>query len=313
VGTWVLIIGLAALFMGMVAAIVVAGSIGRERSEISSSLAAIEAIGGPVPDDMRAAYDKPFDVRVRQPAQAWAARASRAVAGANWSKNTTQRLEKAGNPPGWDSERILASKTLAALLLASIVGGLLWVGGRGSLQALLWGIAFGVFGFFLPDLLLLNKAQHRSEQIEKALPDSIDLLTISVESGLAFDAALAQVARNSDGPLAEEFTRVLKEIQIGSSRSQALKALSERTDVEDLRIFLNSMVQAEKLGIPIADVLRVQASEMRIKRSQRTEEKAMQLPVKIIFPLLLCIMPAMFIVILGPAVINIQQVLFEAL
>lgn len=310
--TWTLFLGLAALFVGLAAAIVIAGSIGRERSEISSSLAAIEAIGGPIPEDMRSAYDQPFDVRVRRPAQAWAARVARTLAGANWSRNTDKRLEKAGNPSEWDPERILAAKTLAALVLASSVGGLLWVGGRG-LQALLWGAAFGVFGFFLPDLLLINKAQHRSEQIQKALPDSIDLLTISVESGLAFDAALAQVSRNSDGPLSEEFTRVLQEIQIGSSRSEALKALSERTDVEDLRIFLNSMVQAEKLGIPIADVLRVQAAEMRIKRSQRTEEQAMKLPVKIIFPLLLCIMPAMFIVILGPAVINIYQVLFPAL
>ena len=215
-------------------------------------------------------------------------------------------------PQGWDSERILAAKTLAALGLASLVGGLLFASGRG-LQALLWGIAFGAFGFFLPDLLLINKAQHRSDQIERALPDSIDLLTISVESGLAFDAALAQVARNSDGPLAEEFTRVLKEIQIGSSRSEALRGLSERTDVNDLRVFLNSMVQAEKLGIPIADVLRVQAAEMRLKRSQRIEEQAMKLPVKIIFPLILCIMPAMFIVILGPAVISIQDTLFGAL
>jgi tight adherence protein C len=174
---------------------------------------------------------------------------------------------------------------------------------------LLWAALFGVLGFFLPDLLLINKASHRSEQIQNALPDSLDLLTISVESGLAFDAALAQVARNTDGPLSEEFTRVLQEIQIGSGRSDALRALSERTDVDDLRIFLNSMVQAEKLGIPIADVLRVQAADMRLKRSQRIEEQAMKLPVKMIFPLILCIMPAMFVVILGPAVIAIYQTL----
>ena len=308
--TWMLLLGLGALFVGLVAAIVLAGSIGRERSEVSSSLAAIEAIGGPIPDDMRTAYDKPFDVRVTRPIQHWAARVARTLSGATWSANTANRLDKAGNPAGWDPERILATKTLAGLGLASLVGGLLFVGGRG-LSALLWGLAFGLLGFFLPDLLLINKATHRSEQIQKALPDSIDLLTISVESGLAFDAALAQVSRNSDGPLAEEFTRVLKEIQIGSSRSEAMRALSDRTDVDDLRTFLNSMVQAEKLGIPIADVLRVQAAEIRLKRSQRIEEQAMKLPVKIIFPLILCIMPAMFIVILGPAVINIYDALIR--
>ena len=109
---------------------------------------------------------------------------------------------------------------------------------------------------------------------------------------MAFDAALAQVARNTDGPLAEEFTRVLKEVQIGSGRSDALRALSERTDVEDLQVFLNSMVQAEKLGIPIADVLRVQAAEIRLKRSQRIEEQAMKLPVKMVFPVMFGIMPS---------------------
>ena len=134
---------------------------------------------------------------------------------------------------------------------------------------------------------------------------------MSVESGLAFDAALANVARNTEGPLSDEFRRVLREIQIGSSRSDALKALADRTTVDDLRIFLNSMVQAEKLGIPIADVLRVQASEMRLKKSQRTEEQAMKLPVKLVFPLLTCIMPLLFIVIIGPAAISIATQLFQ--
>ncbi len=158
---------------------------------------------------------------------------------------------------------------------------------------------------------MINKGQHRADAMQRALPDALDLLTITVESGLAFDAGLVQVARNTDGPLPQEFTRVLKEIQIGSSRTAAFRAMAERTDVEDLRIFLNSMVQAEKLGIPVADVLRVQSSEMRIKRSQRIEEQAMKLPVKLVFPLLLGIMPALFVVILGPALISIYQTLLS--
>jgi tight adherence protein C len=308
--TWTLIAGLGALFLGVAGAIVLAGSIGRERSQISASLQAIEAISGPIPDGMKQVYDKPFGERVTQPVLAWFARVARTISGANWVSNANKRIEKAGNPPGWDAERILALKAIAAVAFAGILGGLLFLGGRPG-PALLWGAVFGVFGFFLPDLLLLNKAQHRADAIRRALPDSIDLLTISVESGLAFDAAMAQVAQNTDGPLSEEINRVLREIQIGSSRSDALRALSDRTDVEDLRIFLNSMVQAEKLGIPIADVLRVQASEIRLKRSQRIEEQAMKLPVKLVFPLLLGIMPALFIVILGPAVISIYQTLLS--
>ena len=306
--TLVLIVGLLALFAGTVVAIVIAGSIGKERSEISSSLAAIEAISGPIPDDMRQVYDKPFNERVTKPVSAWFANIARTLSGVNWSGKTSRRLEMAGNPPGWDAERILAWKAIAGIGFASVVGGMLFVSGR-TLPALLWGAVFGIFGFFLPDLLIINKAQHRSDAIRKALPDSIDLLTISVESGLAFDAALAQVSRNTDGPLAEEFTRVLKEVQIGSGRSDALRALSDRTDVEDLQVFLNSMVQAEKLGIPIADVLRVQAGEIRLKRSQRIEEQAMKLPVKMVLPVMFCIMPSIFIVILGPAVLSIIDAL----
>lgn len=304
--TWVLVVGLAILFIGVAGAIVMAGTITRERSEVSASLAAIEAISGPMPAEMRQAYDKPFNERVAQPLKARFARIARTISGVAWTKNMNRRLEMAGSPPNWDAERILAWKAIGAIGFAAVVGGLLLVAGR-ALPAILWGAVFGVFGFFLPDLLVINKAQHRSDAIRKALPDSIDLLLISVESGLAFDAAVAQMARNTDGPLAEEFTRVLKEMQIGRSRSEALRALSERTDVEDLRIFLNSMIQAEKLGIPIADVLRVQAAEMRLKRTQRVEEQAMKLPVKMVFPVLFGIMPSIFIVILGPAALSIYD------
>ena len=255
---------------------------------------------------MRQVYDQPFNARVTKPFAGGLAGMARRLSGANWSKNTTKRLDRAGNPAGWDSDRVLAAKMLAALVLGIGVGVVLFISGR-HLPALLWGLVFGIFGFFLPDLLLINTAQHRSDRIRKALPNSIDLLTISVESGLAFDAALAHVAQNTDGPLAEEFTRVLREIQIGSSRADALRALADRTDVEDLRIFLNSMIQAEKLGIPIADVLRVQASEMRLKRSQRIEEQAMKLPVKLVFPIMLGIMPSLFIIILGPAALSIYD------
>ena len=304
--TWSLILGLSLIFLGVATVILMAGVIGKERSQVSASMAAIEAISGPVPDGMRTQYDQPFNARVTKPTQAWLAQVARTLTGVNWAKNTAHRLDMAGNPPSWDAERILAAKAVTAVAFGGIAAAIIVLSGR-TWSALLWGIVFALAGFFLPDLLLVNAAQKRSEQIRKALPNSIDLLTISVESGLAFDAALAQVATNTEGPLADEFRRVLREIQIGSSRSQALKALADRTSVDDLRVFLNSMVQAEKLGIPIADVLRVQASEIRLKKSQRTEEQAMKLPVKLVFPLILCIMPALFVVILGPAVINIYN------
>ena len=302
--TWVLIAGLAAVFLGVAAAIALAGAIGKERSEINSSMAAIEAIGGPLPDDMRNTYDKPFGTRVGGPAQLWVMDKARTLAGVNWAKNTTRRLEMAGNPPNWSVDRVLTAKVLCAIALGAVTAGVMFLFGK-PVWALIGGIGLFVLGFFLPDSRLQDMAKKRSKAIQKELPDSLDLLTVSVESGLAFDAALAQVAQNTDGPLSDEFRRVLKEVQIGSSRSQALRALADRTDVEDLRIFITSMIQAEKLGMPIAEVLRVQAGEMRIKRSQRIEEAANKLPIKLIFPILFCIMPAVFIVLIGPAVLQI--------
>lgn len=303
--TWVLIAGLTAVFLGVATAVALAGVLGKEKSEIASSMAAIEAIGGgPLPDDMRNLYDKPFGTRVATPAQTWIMHKAKTLAGANWAKNTTRRLEMAGNPPNWNSDRVLAAKVLTAVALAALaVGGFLLYGK--PIWALIWGVALGVLGFFLPDIRLHDIAKERSKTIQQSLPDSLDLMTISVESGLAFDAALAQVAQNTDGPLSDEFRRVLKEVQIGRSRSEALRSLADRTDVEDLRIFIASMVQAEKLGMPIADVLRVQAAEMRVKRSQRIEEAANKLPIKMIFPILFCIMPSVFIVLIGPAILQI--------
>jgi tight adherence protein C len=143
--------------------------------------------------------------------------------------------------------------------------------------------------------------------MQRELPDAIDLMTISVESGLGFDAAVQQVATNTDGPLADEFARVLREMQIGQGRSDALRALSERTTVPEVRTFVSAMVQADAFGIPIAQVLRVQSSEIRVKRRQRAEQKAQQVPVKITIPLIFTILPCLFIAVMGPAVISIMD------
>lgn len=298
-----ILLGLSALFVGVAAAIVLAGQIIRERSEISASLNAISSIS-PASSVPTQVPEKPFKDRVTDPVRQWAAGIARSVSGGDWSRNTAGTLDRAGNPAGWDAERILSSKTLVALVLASVVSGTLLVSGR-FMPALVWGAVFGALGFFIPDMLLRHAARTRSEEMLRTLPDSIDLLTISVESGLSFDAAIAQVARNTRGPLAEEFTRVLGEIQIGGGPRAALGGLAERTDVDDLRVSLNALIQAETFGIPVADVLRAQSAEIRLKRSQRIEEQAMKLPVKMVFPVMFCIMPALFIVVLGPAILNI--------
>jgi tight adherence protein C len=219
-----------------------------------------------------------------------------------------RRLDIAGNPERWNTDRLFAVKAM----------GLIGLGGLGLLievhnpsMAILTVVIGGVAGFFLPDLLLLNTGIKRQQKIQQDLPDAMDMLTICVESGLGFDAAMARVARNSKGPVAAEFSRALQEIQIGKSRSQALRSLADRTTVAELRSFTSAVVQAGELGIPVADVLREQAAEMRLRRRQRAEEKAQQVPVKILFPLIGCLFPALFIIVIGPGAISIMHSLFH--
>jgi tight adherence protein C len=164
-------------------------------------------------------------------------------------------------------------------------------------------------GYFLPELLLHSRGQERSQQISLELADTLDQMTIAVEAGLGFDSAMARAGKNGTGPLAEELVRTLQDIQVGRSRREAYGALAERTAVPDLRRFVRAVIQADTYGIAVADVLRTQAGEMRLKRRQRAEEKAMQIPVKVIFPLMICILPVLFIVLLGPAVMDIVAVL----
>jgi tight adherence protein C len=213
-----------------------------------------------------------------------------------------RRLDIAGNPERWNTDRLFAAKAMGLIGLAGL--GLL-IGLHDPMVAVLTIGLGGLAGFFLPDLLLINTGIKRQQKIQRDLPDCMDMLTICVESGLGFDAAMARVARNSAGPVAAEFSRALQEIQIGKSRAQALRSLAERTTVAELRAFTSAVVQAGELGIPVADVLREQAKEMRLRRRQRAEEKAQQVPVKILFPLIGCLFPALFIIVIGPGAISI--------
>jgi tight adherence protein C len=164
-----------------------------------------------------------------------------------------------------------------------------------------------VLGFFGPDAWLERKVDERRQAMLRALPDVLDLLVISVEAGLGFDSALARVVATVPGPLSEEFFRMLQETRVGVSRRDAMRHLMDRTDLDELRSFLLAMIQAEAFGVTIARVLRVQADEMRTKRRQLAQEKAFAAPVKLVFPLVFCIFPSLFIVLLGPAAISIFE------
>ena len=272
---------------------------------VARSLELIEAMTT-APTELKADLDKSFSERVLIPLQNRFAGLGRRLSGADSSERIRRKLDLAGNPPGWTVDRVMSGKVVGAM--AGFAGGLLFSLMLGSPTTKILVIAgITIAGFFAPSMYLYQRTYDRSSRIQRELPDAIDLLTISVESGLGFDAALQQVAYNTEGPLADEFSRVLREMQIGSSRSESLRALAERSNLSELRSFVSSMVQADAFGIPIANVLRVQSSEMRVKRRQRAEEKAQQVPVKMTIPLIFCILPSLFIVIMGPAVLQVMD------
>jgi tight adherence protein C len=270
---------------------------------VTRSLAVLDAMTK-APKELTSELDKPFSERVLGPLQDRAVGLGRRFSGADTADRIRRKLDLAGNPAGWTVDRVLSGKVIGAVvgLFGGLVFSLMFASTGFKLFVI---VAFTVAGFFAPNLYLYQQAYERSEKIQRELPDAIDLLTISVESGLGFDAAIQQVSRNTEGPLAEEFSRVLREMQIGQGRADSLRAMGERTNVADLRTFVGAMVQADSFGIPIAQVLRVQSSEIRVKRRQRAEEKAQQVPVKITIPLIFCILPTLFIAVGGPAVLNI--------
>ena len=216
-----------------------------------------------------------------------------------------RQIVLAGRPPGWTIDRLLIAKPLLLLLFGAI--GVLWIAADPIPFRIGLGVLVALLAFFVPELLVLGRAQERQEKIQLALPDTLDQMTISVEAGLGFESAMAKAATNGTGPLAEELVRTLQDMSIGRSRSDAYEALSSRVSSADLRRFTRAVIQADRYGIAIADILRVQASEMRLKRRQRAEEKAMAVPVKVIFPLVFCILPVLFIVLLTPAILNAME------
>ena len=218
-----------------------------------------------------------------------------------------QELVYAGSPAGWDGQRLMAAKWLAAVGLAVVAVVLLPLSGFGVAGTVLAVLAGGFVGYYLPEWIVRSRAGKRQKAIQLALPDALDLMSITVEAGLSFDAALDRVSREMGGPLGDELHRVVQEMRLGKGRGEALRDLSGRTTVEELKAFVMAMVQAEIFGISIARVLHVQAGELRIKRRQRAEEQAQKLPVKIVFPLILCIFPALGVVLLGPAAISIYE------
>jgi tight adherence protein C len=213
-------------------------------------------------------------------------------------------LALAGRPVSLPLAKVLTAKPALALVAGLLA--LLLVSSDPTKQSILLGIFVVVLAYFIPDLLLYSRGQERQKAMQLELANTLDQMLISVEAGLGFESAMQRAGENGKGPLAEELVRTLQDMQVGRSRREAYLALAERSSIPELRSFVKAIVQADAYGIALSGVLRTQAKVMRVKRRQRAEEKAMKLPVTVLFPLLFFIFPVLFIVILGPAVLNVM-------
>jgi tight adherence protein C len=257
---------------------------------------------------------QPFVERTLRPLIGRLARSGGRLSSASSTETAERRLALAGNPgdlrlTDWMGVKMLVGIGLGATLfvLLGVVAG----GGIAKVNDLPRPILFGVIGFFmgylLPEFWLGRKIKARQKVILKMIPDTLDLLTISVRAGLGFDAALAKVVEKLPGPLTDEFRRALAEVRVGKARREALRDMIPRTNVQPLSNFIGAIIQAETLGVSISKVLQVQSEQLRIERRQRAEELAAKAPIKMLLPLVGCIFPALFVVILGPAIIQIVK------
>ena len=300
-------VGVLLAFGAMMLAFVALQDFVLERRQVFKALRSVRAIELTPTDIRKRELAVPFLQRVFIPGLRRFGSFGRRLAPAGVTDRLAKELVYAGSPVGWDAERVLAMKLLGMGVFAGLGFLLARLGGLKAIQVFVI-IGLGVYvGWYLPEWILRSKSGTRQKAMQRALPDALDLLSITVEAGLGFDAAVARVARQAGGPLGEELHRVLQEMQIGKSRSDALRDMADRTSIPELKSFVLAMVQADIFGISVAKVLQVQAKEMRLKRRQRAEEQAQKVPVKIVFPLILCIFPSLFIVLLGPAVITIYE------
>ena len=303
-----LMLSMVGTFMGVLLAFVVVDMRQKERNR---PVALLQSQIGPVEGsfDQRSLHGSALS-RVVMPGVKRIGRGIGRVTPFDLAERINRKLVLAGNPEGWDAERVVALKIIGGI--GGLVGGLLVMALLPVSGVLKFAgiVVFCLLGYAIPSTQVNSMAAKRQRLIQKQLADVMDLLTISVEAGLGFDAALAQVVKNVPGPLAEELARLLQEIQIGVSRADAFRQLGERTSVPELAGFVLSMIQADLFGVSIANVLRAQSKELRLKRRQRAEEIAQKIPVKLLFPMIFMVLPALFIIVLGPGVIQIYKQFF---
>ena len=296
-----LLIAVAALGFAAFFVFELASQPARERREV---LARASRYGRSRPQEAR--EDLNFSRRALKPLMAKSAQAMMKLNRRTSLESLQWTLQGAGMRDV-TSEAFLAAKGLCGgggLLLGLLFGAM---GGGASL--LLFPVGLGALGYIAPGYIVNGRARRRREAAASQLPDALDLLAVSVEAGLSFDAAINKLTQHMQGPLVEELELMLGEMRIGSSRPEALKKLAQRLDTREISAFTRSLIQADQLGISLGRILRVQATDSRLKRQAAAEEKAAKAPIKMLFPTVLFIFPAMFVVILGPAMLQLSKIL----
>ncbi len=292
IGTLTVGVGLGALVLGLERSLVAV----RPSGDAIDAILADDAID-PV-------AQRPFIERLLGPAYTASGRVAGALTPSFWRERIAHNAALAGLV-SWGVEGVLALKAFAAG--ATFAGIWFFSSVFGFNAPLVWGVMGALIAFFVPDLWIARRVDFRQEEIRRTLPEALDLLAIAVQAGMGLEQAIELVARRLPGALGEELARMLQEVQLGASRREALQNLRERTEVSELSTFALALAQADALGTPLGDVLRVQASAMRALRRQRARETAAKVPVKLLFPLLLCVFPALFVTVVGPAAIMIMK------
>jgi tight adherence protein C len=254
---------------------------------------------------------RPASQRLLGPAVRRLSGVARGITPSGRIRRLEQKIEAAGRPWNLDVNALLVLKLISLAAGLAILVVLAFLQALPLLWFVLLAVVVVVFTYYLPDLILSSATSSRKQEIARALPDFLDLLTVTVEAGLGLDSAMAKIAERLHGPLKEEILITLHQIRMGKSRPVALREFADRCNVEDLTNFVSALIQSQQLGISLGQVLRIQAEQIRTIQRQRIEEAAQKAPVKLLMPLILCIFPAMFVVIIGPAVIKIYDVLIR--
>ncbi|HPH97973.1 MAG TPA: type II secretion system F family protein [Anaerolineaceae bacterium] len=306
---WIILIILVVVVLGGAAALVYVGirNPGKDDGDMLQRRLEEFSMKGEVVDLEKIEMSQPFAQRILLPAARKLGDIAARFTPQNALNSTAKKLELAGTPAQLDPTTFLALQFIVAAVFGGVVFLVLTIAKWDIAMILLLALVFTLLGFFFPQLWLSGRIQARQKEVRKAMPDALDLLTICVEAGLGFDAAMAKVSEKWDNELSMAFARVIQEVQLGKVRREGLRDMADRIGIPEMTSFVAAIIQSEQLGVSMAKVLRIQSEQMRVKRRQHAEEEAHKAPIKMLIPMGLLIFPSLMIILLTPAALTLMQ------